>query len=410
MDTTQETAHFDLQALAQRVALLEAAIAQKDNLLQEKEAVITQNELLLQEKEVAITQNEVLLQEKRSAIAVLTNELEAEKFKYAQLQRMIFGSKRERFVSPYTAEQLRLVFEPKTIEIEEAVEAEREAIRVSYDRKKARKPHPGRMPLSAHLPVVEIILEPEEDITGMEYIGKEITQELDYTPAKLQAIHYIRYKYITAEDDKANQRLSQNGVHIPKSTFESWAKLGVDLIKPLYQVHRLYVFSQTYQQIDESPIKVHDSEKPGTLHQGYMWVRYRSLTKTVLFEYYKGRSAKSPLSDLSTFKGYVQTDGYVGYTQLVKAKDITHLSCWVHARRYFDKALGKDQQRASKVLKFIQILYATEALAKEQNLTHEQRHALRLERSLPIINEIGSYIYNERDKVLPDSPIGKVFN
>jgi hypothetical protein len=84
MNTPQETAHFDPQALVQRVALLEAAIAQKDNLLQEKEVVITQKELQLEEK--------------KSAISTLTAELEAEKFKYAQLQRMIFGSKRERFV------------------------------------------------------------------------------------------------------------------------------------------------------------------------------------------------------------------------------------------------------------------------------------------------------------------------
>ena len=429
MNTAQETAHFDPQALAQRVALLEAAIAQKDDI---------------------IAKHEQVMEEKREVISDLTARLEAEKFKYAQLQRMIFGSKRERFVSPYTAEQLRLEFEPKTIEIEEAVEAEREAIRVSYERKKTRKPHPGRMPLPAHLPVVEIILQPEEDTTGMVCIGREITQELDYSPARLQAIHYIRYKYITAEDDKASQRqviaplnrpfdkciasaalmaaifvdkfvyhlpyyrflqrLSQEKVHVPKSTFESWVKLGADLIRPLYQVHRLYVFSQLYQQIDESPIKIQDSEKPGALHQGYMWVRYGPLTKTVLFEYYKGRSAKSPLSDLSTFKGYVQTDGYVGYTHLAKAIGITHLSCWVHARRYFDQALSNDQQRASKVLKLIQVLYAIEALAREQNLSYQQRHALRLERSLPIINEIGSYIYNERDKVLPGSPIGKAFN
>jgi len=436
MNTSQEIAHFDPQALVQRVALLEAVIAQKDNLLQEKEVVITQNELLLEEN--------------KSAISVLTAQLEAEKFKYTQLQRMIFGSKRERFVSSYTAEQLRLQFEPKAIEIEEAVTAEREAIRVSYERKKARKPHPGRMPLPAHLPVVEIVLEPEEDTTGMVCIGKEITQELDYTPAKLHVNHYIRFKYITAEDDKANQRqviaplnrpidkciaspallaaiyvdkfvyhlpyyrfqqrLIQNGVHIPKSTFESWVKLGADLIKPLYQVHRLYVFSQIYQQIDESPIKVQECEKPGALHHGYMWVRYGPLTKTVLFEYYKGRSVKSPLSDLPTFKGYVQTDGYSGYTHLAKTNGIVHLSCWVHARRYFDQALGNDRQRASKVLKLIQILYAIETLAREQNLTHEQRHELRLEKSLPIINEIGNYIYNERDKVLPRSPIGKAFD
>ncbi len=421
MNTPQETASLDPQALAQRVALLEAELAQKDSLLQEKE----------------------------TSIYNLSASLEAEKFKYAQLQRLIFGSKRERFVPAFNAQQLSLEFEPKTIEIEQAVEAERETIRVSYERQKDRKPHPGRMPLPSHLPVVEIILEPEEDTTGMVCIGKEVTEELDYSPANLHINRYIRYKYITSEDNKANQRqiiaplnrpinkciasaallaaifidkfvyhlpyyrflqrLSQEKVHIPKSTFESWVKLGADLIRPLYQVHRLYVFSQIYQQIDESPIKVQETEKPGSLHQGYMWVRYGPLTKTVLFEYYHGRSKESPLRDLSSFKGYIQTDGYSAYTHLAQTMGITHLSCWVHARRYFDQALSNDRQRASKVLKLIQVLYAIEALAREQNLTHEQRRELRLEKSLPVINEIGSYIYNERDKVLPKSPIGVAF-
>ena len=61
------------------------------------------------------------------------------------------------------------------------------------------------------------------------------------------------------------------------------------------------------------------------------------------------------------------------------------------------------------MLTLIQLLYAIEALAREANMTNEQRHELRLEKSLPIINEIGSYIYNERSKVLPKSPIGVAF-
>ena len=77
--------------------------------------------------------------------------------------------------------------------------------------------------------------------------------------------------------------------------------------------------------------------------------------KSVLFEYYKGRSPNEPLRDLSTFKGYIQTDGYSGYTHLAETAGITHLSCWCHARRYFDKALPNDQLRAAKVLKLIQL-------------------------------------------------------
>jgi transposase len=428
MQGQQVPTDFTTETLSKRVVFLEAALAKKDAVISEKDVVIS---------------------EKSADLVKLSAELASEKFKYAQLQRMIFGSKRERFISSDFPEQFKLEFEPKSVEIDQAVEAERETIRIAYERKKVKKAHPGRLALPSHLPVVETIIEPVEDTIGLVCIGQEVSDELDYTPAKLHINRTIRPKYITKEDEQGNQkqliaqlnrpinkciasaallsmiytdkfifhlpyfrilqRIGQMGVSVPTSTFESWVKLGAQHIKPLFAVHRLYVFSEIYQQIDESPIKVQDRDKPGTLHQGYMWVRYTPLSKSVLFEYYKGRSPNEPLRDLSKFKGYIQTDGYAGYTHLAETSGITHLSCWSHARRYFDKALPNDQLRAAKVLKLIQLLYAIEALAREANMNKEQRHALRLEKSLPIINEIGSYIYNERSKVLPKSPIGVAF-
>jgi len=389
------------------------------------------------------------LAERDSTILKLTADLETAKFQNEQLRRMIFGSKRERFESAIDSHQLALEFEPKALEIAEAVTLEREQIRVSYLRQKPKKEHPGRMALPSHLPVVEILIEPLEDTTDMVRIGQEITEELDYTPAKLHINRIIRPKYITKEDEKGNQkqviaqlnrpipkciasaallsmiftdkfifhlplyrilkRIVQMGVPLPSSTLESWVKLGAELIRPLYAVHRLYVFSEIYQMIDESPMKVQDRDKPGVCHQGYMWVRYAPLSKSVLFEYYKSRSTKGPIDDLSTFKGYIQTDGYSGYTYLASQQGITHLSCWAHARRYFDKALENDRDRASHVMKLIQLLYAIEALARESEMSHQQRYALRLDKSLPIINEIGQYIQQERNKVTPKSPIGKAF-
>ena len=435
MEGQQKPTDFTVETLAKRVAFLEVALAGKD-------AVIC-------EKDVAISEKDAAISEKSAVLLRLSAELEAEKFKYAQLQRMIYGSKRERFISSNFAEQLKLEFEPKALEIEEAVKSERETIRIAYERKKVKKAHPGRLALPLHLPVVETIIEPIEDTTGMVCIGQEVTDELDYTPAKLHINRTIRPKYITKENEQGNQkqliallnrpinkciasaallsmiftdkfifhlpfyrilqRISQMGASIPTSTFESWVKLGAQHIKPLFAVHRLYVFSEIYQQIDESPIKVQDRDKPGGMHQGYMWVRFAPLSKSVLFEYYRGRSSNEPLRDLSKFKGYIQTDGYSGYTHLAETSGITHLSCWAHARRYFDKALPNDRLRASTVLKLIQLLYAIEALAREANMTNEQRHELRIEKSLPIINEIGSYIYTERSKVLPKSPIGVAF-
>lgn len=384
-----------------------------------------------------------------SSVSKLTADLNAARFQLEQLRRMIFGSKRERFESTLDSNQLALEFEPKALEIAEAIKAEREQIRVEYERKKPKKEHPGRMALPSHLPVVETIMEPSEDTTGMIHIGQEITEELDYTPGTLHINRIIRNKYITKEDEKGNQKqviapldrpipkciasaalltmifvnkyiyhlplyrtlaqIRQMGVPLPSSTLESWVKLGAELIRPLYAVHRLYVFREIYQMIDESPIKVQDRDKPGACQQGYMWVRYAPLSKSALFEYYKSRSTKGPIDDLKTFTGFIQTDGYPGYTHLASLQGITHLSCWAHARRYFDKALGNDNQRASHVMKLIQLLYAIESLARESEMSHEQRHALRLDKSLPIINEIGQYIQQERDKVTPKSQIGQAF-
>ena len=61
-------------------------------------------------------------------------------------------------------------------------------------------------------------------------------------------------------------------------------------------------------------------------------------------------------------------------------------------------------------MKLIQLLYAIEALARESGMSHARRKALRIEKSLPIINEIGQYIYQHKNKVTPQSPIGKAFN
>jgi transposase len=399
--------------------------------------------------EADLLEKEAVISEKDTAIQKLTQDVELLAFQNDQMRRLIFGSKSERFIPQVHPGQLTLSFEEEIAAIWKAVEEEQEKILVEYKRKKVNKAHPGRLQLPSHLPVNEFVLEPTEDTTDMVFIGQKISEELDYTPAKLHINRYIRNKYITKEDEKADQKqviaplnrplhkciasanllvmifinkylyhlpvyrtrqmLIQMGAEIPDSTLESWIKLGANLLRPLHAVHRLHVFREVYQMIDESPIKVQDRGKKGACHQGYMWVRYAPLSQSVLFEYFKSRSANGPIDDLSSFRGFVQTDGYSGYTFLAQKAGLTHLSCWAHARRYYESALKNDQERASHVLRLIQILYAIEAIAREQNLTHDQRHALRLEKSLPVINEIGAYINKHKGSVMPKSPMGKAF-
>lgn len=71
----------------------------------------------------------------------------------------------------------------------------------------------------------------------------------------------------------------------------------------------------------------------------------------------------------------------------------------------FDEALSNDKKRAEYVLVEIQKLYAIERESKE--FSAEERKKIRLEKALPIINELGKWLHNERQQTLPSSPIGK---
>ncbi|MBZ9731734.1 IS66 family transposase zinc-finger binding domain-containing protein, partial [Salegentibacter sp. JZCK2] len=67
--------------------------------------------------------------------------------------------------------------------------------KLSDQRRKRTSNHKGRMALPEHLEVKEIEIYPEEDLTDMVCIGKEVTDELEYEPAKYYIKRYIRYKY-----------------------------------------------------------------------------------------------------------------------------------------------------------------------------------------------------------------------
>ncbi|WP_410503606.1 IS66 family transposase zinc-finger binding domain-containing protein, partial [Lewinella sp. IMCC34191] len=127
----------------------------------------------------------------------LAGRYNALRHEFDQLRKMIFSAKSERFVGTQVApEQMALWDQPAEADGEAAVTQ-----RIAYQRK--RKPsHPGRNPLPDGLPVEEIVLEPEgQDTEGLACIGQEVTDTLDYRPAKLVIIRRIRPKYAREEAD-----------------------------------------------------------------------------------------------------------------------------------------------------------------------------------------------------------------
>jgi len=98
-------------------------------------------EAIIEEREVALEENQATIDKQ---------------FQIDQMNRLLYGAKRERFISNDDENQLSLPFE---VPQEEAPEKEQEVITYVREKKK-RKEHPGRLALPSHLPVEEIILEP----------------------------------------------------------------------------------------------------------------------------------------------------------------------------------------------------------------------------------------------------------
>src|SRR5690606_17323969 len=119
----------------------------------------------------------------------LSQERDYLKAQVEMLKRMQFGQSPERFAGARS--QTTLPFEAEPAEAGQHRQGVTE--KIEYTRK--RPNHKGRAKLPEHLPVEEIEIHPEGDLSAMVCIGKEITEELECEPAKFYIRRYIRYKY-----------------------------------------------------------------------------------------------------------------------------------------------------------------------------------------------------------------------
>ncbi|MEX0680602.1 MAG: IS66 family transposase zinc-finger binding domain-containing protein, partial [Balneolales bacterium] len=154
------------------------------------ELVLTQQKDRLRLEKTAV--------EKDREIARQQHQMERKDELIAQFQRMLFGQKRERFEAPEN--QIPLPFEADPEQEKQRAEVHEQ--KITYLRtKKPRPNHKGRVVLPDHLPVKEIEIYPEGDLSNMVCIGKEITDELEMVPASLYIKRYIRYKYATKSEN-----------------------------------------------------------------------------------------------------------------------------------------------------------------------------------------------------------------
>ena len=327
----------------------------------------------------------------------------------------------------------------------------------------------GRRPLPDFLPRVEILhdLSEEEKVCPhdashtLQRIGEEVSEQVELIPAVIQVIRHVRPKYAcgTCKEGvriaplppqpipksqaspsllahvvtskyvdglplyRQERMLSRIGMDLPRSTLASWVvKLG-ELVEPLLERMRQEIRQHDVVQCDETPFQV--LKEPGKRAESlsYLWALRGGPREhpLLVYTYDPSRSAEVPKRLLKGFQGFLQTDGYEGYTALGQEPGIVHVGCWAHTRRKFDEALrGQSKSRKKRAkpstkeskarqgLSQIQKLYALER--RLADATPEARRAARQETMAPRLEKLRAWLDASLPAVPPQSLTGKALH
>ena len=365
-----------------------------------------------------------------------------------QLERMVFGAKRERFVATENPQQGSLFDFPES---ETPTVIEEKKIVVKKKKKKATAAK--RQAFPAHLRRETTTIDPAlENPEQWVKIGQDITETLGYIPADFYVKQTVRPRYAhkTDEDQGIKQapippRLIPKGMldasvvtemiieklqfHTPVHRFVRKLKLeGIDFIKqntlhnalhraaqtllPLYYLLQKEVLESGYVQADESHISVLSKNKIGAAHRGQIWVYFAPTLQTTFFNYEQKRDIAAAQNILEGYEGTLQCDGYSVYQNIAQSATIRLSHCWAHVRRKFFDAKGSDPEIAQWMLEQIQRLYAIERQARTEQLCYEERQQLRQQLAQPILTTIKTKLVEQAadPTILPKSMLGKAVN
>jgi transposase len=320
---------------------------------------------------------------------------------------------------------------------------------------KSRKPR-----LPEHLPVEEVVIEPEEVRTDPEAwrrIGEEVSEQLDYQPARFFRRRTVRPKYVRKGDMERppviaplppslqdaclaapgliaavivakycdhlplyrQEKIYQlrHGVALPRQTLCRWVALAAFWLRPLYEKIKTTVLDGHHVQVDETPVR-YLVPGHGSALSGYFWTVHRPRGDT-FFAWHPGRSATC-LDEIipDDWCGLLQTDGYAAYPAFVRERArrtdavIVLAGCLAHARRGFKEALDQAKSACGFILRQMQHLYQIEARLREQSAGPALRHAVRAAQSRPLMQCLQRWcqrLQNTR-RYLPQSNMGKALH
>jgi len=310
--------------------------------------------------------------------------------------------------------------------------------------------------LPENLPVVEEVIEPEpvkQKPEEWRCIGEEISEQLDYEPARFLRRRTIRKKYVHRLDlnrapviaplpERLLDRslpapgllaqilvgkfcdhlplyrqeqifLQRHRVDLARQTLARWVGLAADWLRPIYEEIRTGVLAGGYVQVDETPIEYLEPGN-GKTKLGYFWTFHRPGGES-FFDWQTSRAAACLESIIpANFTGVLQCDGYSAYRAFANGRSqaIELAGCWAHVRRKFYEALEQSPRTAGWLMRQIQNLYRTEANLREHRAGPRLRQALRASQSRLIVDRFQRALVRLKNsgRYLPQSLLGQAMD
>jgi transposase len=393
----------------------------------------------LRDKDARIAELEAALAARDSLIAALRVQL-------AQLRRMTFGQSSEKLSLQIA--QLELALEELEGEAELA-----DVRKPATDR--SDRPTPIRS-LPAHLPREERRIEPAAgtctcpDCGGaLRPLGEDSDEMLDVLPVQWRVMRTVRPKYSCRACEKIVQApappkaieggkatfgtlahvvvnkfdhhlplyrqaemMAAQGIEIDRSTLAGWTGQAAALLDPIVSRIREQGLKTGKIHADDTPVPMLDPGK-GKTATARLWTyvvddRASGATTPALvwYRFTPDRSGIHPQSELRSFSGLLQADGYAGYDKLYEGGRVKEVACWAHFRRkIFENHAASPTPLTTDLLERIAGLYRHETDIRGQPPDLRRQH--RQQHSKPLIDNLRTAIDDALRRLSPKSAMAK---
>lgn len=303
------------------------------------------------------------------------------------------------------------------------------------DTPRVERERPVRKPLPAHLPREVEVHQPAscqcpDCGNALRRIGEEVSEQLEYIPARFKVIRHVRPKFACTRCDvivqadapsrpiarglagagllahvlvakycdhlplyRQSAMYAREGVELARSTLADWVGDTHTLLQPLVDAIRRHVLATEKLHADDTPVPML-APGNGKTCTARLWTYVRddrpagnTIAPAVWFAFSKDRKGEHPRAHLQNFRGTLQADGYAGFDQLYQTGRITEAACWAHVRRkFYDIAQAQASPIATEALARIAQLYAIESILRGQ--PPPQRSQIRQQRAAPLLAQL----------------------